>query len=281
MRRKPPSPALLGPSLGFRVWDGVPGAMEREHAHTDIELNLLRRGRLRYFLAGSYHTVVPGELVAFWAALPHQLIATEAGSDCVWLTVPLAWLLREPAAAHLVERLLKGALVRETRASDDAATRAWVADFASNDANAVRIVRLEVEARLLRLAHSLGAVAARRARTRGASKRGDSDHVETMAEFMGRHFRDELDVAAIVKPTGLHPRYAMQVFKRALGVGVWDYLLRLRVSQAQRLLLTTDDAVLTIAFNSGFGSVARFYAAFTRVTGMSPRTWRARATAVD
>jgi acetyl-CoA carboxylase carboxyl transferase subunit alpha len=40
--------------------------------------------------------------------------------------------------------------------------------------------------------------------------------------------------------------------------------------------LTTDKTVLAIALESGFGSLARFYAAFTRECGMSPGEFRKR-----
>jgi transcriptional regulator GlxA family with amidase domain len=39
------------------------------------------------------------------------------------------------------------------------------------------------------------------------------------------------------------------------------------VSNAQRLLATTDAAIDDIAAQSGFGSTARFYASFQKVAG--------------
>jgi len=56
---------------------------------------------------------------------------------------------------------------------------------------------------------------------------------------------------------------------------VWEYLTRLRVSHAQRLLITTDLKVLDIAMESGFASVAPFYAAFAAHTpGLRPLDYR-------
>jgi transcriptional regulator GlxA family with amidase domain len=41
----------------------------------------------------------------------------------------------------------------------------------------------------------------------------------------------------------------------------------LRVSHAQRLLITTNQKITDIALESGFGSVAPFYAAFEKFGG--------------
>ena len=80
---------------------------------------------------------------------------------------------------------------------------------------------------------------------------------------------------AIASHAGLHPKYLMRVFKKLCGVSVWEYLTRLRVSHAQRLLITSDMKVLDVAMESGFSSVAPFYAAFAAHTrGIRPLRYR-------
>ena len=52
------------------------------------------------------------------------------------------------------------------------------------------------------------------------------------------------------------------------------YLTRLRVCQVQYLLMSTDWEVSRIAFETGFGSLSRFYEAFKAVSGRTPRQYR-------
>ena len=47
------------------------------------------------------------------------------------------------------------------------------------------------------------------------------------------------------------------------------------ISHAQRLLAISDQKVLAIALDSGFGSVSRFNAAFKEACGCSPHQYRA------
>ena len=105
-----------------------------------------------------------------------------------------------------------------------------------------------------------------------------------ITHFIAGHYREPLAVQDIAASAGLHPKYLMRVFKKACGVSVWEYLTRLRVSHAQRLLLTTDLRVLDVAMESGFASVGPFYAAFaTHSRGIRPLAYRRqhRLSAVD
>ena len=101
--------------------------------------------------------------------------------------------------------------------------------------------------------------------------------IARVTRFIAQHYREPLDVRAIADHAKLHPKYLMRVFRKQSGASIWEYLLRLRVSHAQRLLITTDLKVLDVAMESGFSSVAPFYAAFARHSaGLRPLEYRHR-----
>ena len=98
-----------------------------------------------------------------------------------------------------------------------------------------------------------------------------------ITRFIAQHYRDQVSVGDVAAGVGVHPKYLMRMFKKQCGVGVWEYLTRLRVSHAQRLLITGDAKVLDVAMESGFASVAPFYAAFAaRTGGLTPLAYRRR-----
>lgn len=250
--------------------------MRQEHAHGDIEINYLISGRMCYLLGGEWRTYGAGDLVAFWAAQPHHLCVVEPDTRGIWLTVPLGWFLGEEAARPLVAALLIRPLA-DRSPDDERLLTSWADAWERPTPLAERIVRLEVEARILRL--SPGALSTPVSVT---GHYGTSDPVSNatdavvaaMAEVMATSYADHLTVEDIAAPTGLHPRYAMVRFRNSLGVTVWEYLMHLRVAAAQRLLLTTDKGLLAIALACGFGSAARFYPTFKRFTGVTPRAYR-------
>lgn len=253
------------------------------HTHADIEINRVEQGNILYFTSGGYRELATGDCVLFWAGMPHELVSSSPGSKMTWAVVPLAWFIQWRLPAFVIERLLQGEWLAASTATplDDALFARWVAERHPDPAaEESRIFSLEMEAWLRRLARALPVPgnAARRGhpetgaalQSAGASAR----HIERLAGCMAERYREDLTVAEIASAAGLHPHYAMEVWKHGCGLTLWDYLGRLRLSHAQRLLLTTDWTLERIAEESGFGSRARFYAAFKKQTATSPRRWK-------
>lgn len=262
-------------SLGFWARTGFIKPMVKDHAHADIELNYLFSGAMRYFFGGRFHDLAPGRLAAFWAAIPHQAVSVEPGTEIMWVCVPLAQFMRWDLGANAMRRLLRGELVLDPSgiASDADQFRRWAADFATGDDFSIRTMALEVEARMRRL---ISIAKPARAATGRATDHGALDRIESIAAWLGAHYREELTLASIGAAVGLHPNYAMSLFRANCGMTIWKYLTRLRLAHAQRLLATTDRTALAIALESGFGSLGRFYAAFSGEFGVPPGEFRRR-----
>ncbi len=71
----------------------------------------------------------------------------------------------------------------------------------------------------------------------------------------------------------LHPSYLCAVFKEHTGVTVFEYLTRIRVESAQRLLCE-DLPISKVAELSGFHTECFFYKKFKALTGMTPKSYR-------
>jgi len=257
--------------MGFRVWDGIIADHREAHTHSDMEWNLLLEGCARYFMAGRFQPLTPGRLAVFWGGIPHRLVDYAPGSRMVWVTLPVAWCMEWGLRDALLSRLLSGEMVREPEAArgtlDAALLLRWSQDMRSGAAHRRTAAVLEIQARLHRLIDAMGAQRSISAEPRVG------DHVERLSASVGLPFREDLTIEQIAGAAGLHPNYAMSLFKRGCGMSLWDYVIRLRISHAQRLLLTSDAKITAIALDSGFNSLSRFYEAFTRIAGCSPRSY--------
>ena len=249
--------------------------MERAHMHLEIEINYLLSGGMTYFFAGKFITLEAGRLALFWAGMPHRVTQVAQGTEFIWAMVPLAWVMQWELPGTLRKRLLEGEFVREPEvglrqeAEDLGLLSRWTQDFRELTPECRRVAMIEVEARLCRLDLRLGA-------NRAASKRsGAGGPVERATRFIGEHYADPIDVQEIARAAGTHPNYLMQLFHKTCGVNLWEYVLRLRVSHSQRLLLMSDYKIVDIAMESGFGSASRFYEVFRRYSGETPRRYRA------
>ena len=264
---------------GFTCERWTPARMPRPDRHNEIEINLLTGGALTYLVGGRKVRVPAGRVAIFWAAIPHQIIETQGASEYYVATIPLSWFLQCSFPEHLVQPVLHGEVLldRQTDPADLARFELWLDDLRADPANRQRPVFLEMEARLYRLALSLGCGRGRPRRPAAEPvKEGHLSNVERMAAFVAMRYTEPLTVDDIGEHVGLHPNHAMTVFKRAFGTTLIRYLTEHRVSHAKRLLATTDDKILGVALASGFGSVGRFNAVFRETCGCSPREFRRR-----
>jgi AraC-like DNA-binding protein len=99
--------------------------------------------------------------------------------------------------------------------------------------------------------------------------------VRAICDFVADNFRDEIGIAEIAGSADLHPKYAMSIFRRSTGMTLNEYLNLLRLSYAQAMLITDEEAnVLHVAMESGFGSLSAFNKSFRRIAGKSPSDFR-------
>lgn len=267
-------PTSHGFGAGF---GGDPVPMPRSHSHGDLELNFVYSGKIRYFLSGRIVELPAGKLAVLWAGLPHQVLSTDPDTRFMWLHVPLETVLRWSLGTEFLQTLFRGALLLDDEGLswDAELTRSWVRDLDPKRRSGLSdAIELEVEGRLRRLVknqhYGLRSPSSDEQRRR---------QVTTMAAFIAARYRDEVSIKDIARAAQLSPNYAMQLFRRECGLSIWQYLTRLRVSHAQVELLCSDKTVLSIALEAGFGSLARFYAAFQKECGIAPGEYRKRAPA--
>lgn len=256
------------------AWTGRPTLMGTAHQHDDLELNLVSDGgTMLYLFAGTPIEVGPGSLAAFWAAVPHQLVASDA-TRAHWVHVPFGAFLGWGLPSPLVGRLLSGvpliSQVSDGLPVDIARFEQWSADLASEHPERMRIALLEVEARVRRLALDSPAGPPPEYTGADASLRP----VITMVRHIAENFREPLTTSDIAAAVRLNPQYAMAQFRKVVHTTMGEYLTRCRLAEARRLLVTSDLPISRVALASGFGSASRFYAVFTATCGTPPALFR-------
>ena len=236
------------------------------HAHADVEINIpMHGGPLRYLHAGRIAKVPVGKIALFWGGIPHQLLSPVSGCEGIWITLPLPWVLQWEIPEPFTQRLLSGDfLLDESSPEESAGLRRWVADFESGNSARRKVLLLEIQSRLHRLA--LDMPRRHRIQSLGSIATGEA-RMEAIIHHINTYYLENVTLREIADAVGLNHRYMMRLFKSHSAMSVWEYVVRLRVSHAQRLLITTNHKITDIAIESGFGSVAPFYAAYEKFGG--------------
>jgi AraC family transcriptional regulator, melibiose operon regulatory protein len=265
--------------LTCELWKPRPAS--RPDCHDELELNFVARGTITYLLGGQRKIVQPGKLTMFWASIPHQVIGFTGVGFYYVITIPFGTFLQWDFPRSLLTRLMMGEMLAEAnchRVHDDGPRlQQWSRDLEHPNAQTNRIVQMEMAARLMRF----GLATAGKARpvthpAAGCESVTSLGKAEQMASFIAHNFQRRLAVSEIAEAASLHPDYASALFRRTFGTTLTSLIAKHRVAEAQRRLLTTDDPVMTIAFDSGFDSLTRFNRAFKQIARMTPREFRKR-----
>jgi AraC family transcriptional regulator len=85
---------------------------------------------------------------------------------------------------------------------------------------------------------------------------------------------EDLTIARLAREARLSPYHFLRTFEGVTGVTPHQYARRMRLRDAATRLATSDEKVLDIAFDCGFGDVSNFNRAFRAEFGVSPRRYR-------
>ncbi len=267
-------------SYGFHGGRGIAHLMPMPDQHNEIELNLILQGEMILQHGTSMVTITPGDTIIYWAAIPHQIILVQPQTEVAFLALPLSWFLSWNLPSLLSHKVLEGEILQIPK---EAALKApvsdltqWTADLEKKTPELNKIVELELEAYFRRLVLHFDRLKFRRRPSRQIFAKNQYRQVQQMVKFMTERFRQPISVPDIASAADLNPEYAMRLFRKCWGMTLWDFLLRQRISEAQRLLALGDDKVLDVAMACGFNSPSRFYSAFKKQCHCSPNVYRRR-----
>jgi AraC-like DNA-binding protein len=257
-----------------------PAPSEHPDRYNEIELHLIKSGSLTYLFGGEEITFESGRLALFWGASPHQLIKSASQAAYHVIKIPLTWFLQCQFPSELVHPILHGQAVVDPEPEwqvDVKQFDRWIGNIQSHHASSHRIAQLELEARLLRLALAMAdhTESIRIAKTASTPLGNNQvERVGQMVSYIAQNYTRQVTVELVSRSVGLHPHYAMNLFRRTLGTTLINCVTHHRISHAQRLLITTDQKIVDVALTVGFNSVSRFNAAFKKASDCSPREYR-------
>lgn len=95
-----------------------------------------------------------------------------------------------------------------------------------------------------------------------------------ISDYVTSHCTENLTPQTMADMSGYSRFHFERLFYDCLGYSFHEYLTRQRLNLCKRMLGQTNDAITSIAVQSGFGSIATFNRVFQKYEGMSPTEYR-------
>lgn len=273
----------IGRGQSFTAWEhGYPFHTVRWHFHPEIEIHYVAATTGRYYVGDFIGEFEPGNLVMTGPNLPHNWISHVAPGE----TVPL-----RSRVVQFPESLLAGigeifpdisdfdrlfdVSRRGALFSGDCAERC--APIISDLCHAKGPSRASLFVDLLAELASDATVSTLASDTYLPDPSGFmTAGVNKALRFINENLTDQFGEADLAETAGMTASAFSRSFRKHTGMGVVEYVNRLRVNLACQMLMNEPgQSVTDICFATGFNNLSNFNRQFLRRKGMPPSRFRA------
>lgn len=106
------------------------------------------------------------------------------------------------------------------------------------------------------------------------SEKEDSSNFSKILHYLNQHYTEQIKLKDISKIHYLNKNYACYLFKRNTGMTYSDYLNKIRMEQAKKLLLSTEYTIFEISEMTGYIDYSYFSKVFKKRYGITPSQYR-------
>jgi AraC family transcriptional regulator len=96
-------------------------------------------------------------------------------------------------------------------------------------------------------------------------------------DFIGRNLDREIMLDELAAVANMSKFHFAKSFRQAMGIAPHQYLVKLRVEKARKLLASQTLSVEEVAHRVGYADKGHFAAQFRKIVGISPNRYRERA----
>lgn len=98
--------------------------------------------------------------------------------------------------------------------------------------------------------------------------------VRLACEYIDKNYQEDINLNKISNYVSLSKNYFCNIFKKETGITIWDYLIRIRMEEAKRMLLETEQKTYEISERVGYDDPSYFGRLFKKYTGFTPMEFR-------
>ena len=101
--------------------------------------------------------------------------------------------------------------------------------------------------------------------------------LERVLEFMQHNFAQDLSLAELAREAGISRFHFIKLFRKKCGITPHQYLIKLRMENAAKLLQSGNLRINEIAIRCGYQNAAHFSTAFQKYFAQTPVTYRRKS----
>jgi YesN/AraC family two-component response regulator len=113
------------------------------------------------------------------------------------------------------------------------------------------------------------------------SRKKTDPGIEIIERYINNEFCGNINLDVVAGKFGYSPNYLSRMFKKVIGIGFQEYITKLRIERAKRLMADPKKSIRNVAEEVGYSNSSVFIKAFEKHEGISPGKYRNQADNTD
>lgn len=254
----------------------------RLHYHDYTELLFCQSGEMQVYIGGAHYTVPAGAMIIVHTSEPHDVICPDG--DCNYIVIKfLPQVLRAEEetsseygyASVLMENAPEKQIFFDTKELKGTSLPHLFAHMMEEWEGQTFGYELSLRADVTQIYLYI----LRRwwegnsALIENIEKAGQGEFIRRAVSYIGEHYA-ELTEGETASACGMSTAYFSRLFRRTMKTPFSAYLAKVRLREAERLLLLTDRSVTDIAHAVGFSTASYFISLFRKEHDATPYQYR-------
>ncbi|OHV07827.1 hypothetical protein BH688_15255 [Kushneria phosphatilytica] len=257
-----------------------PSPLAKWNYHPEFELHLIRYSRGSYFVGDHVGRFGPGNLVLVGPNLPHAWFSDADAQRPVVRERDVVLQFREDWLDHMIllcpELNCLRPMIREASRGlvfegEQAEQSAHLLESMGEQSHSRRLLTM------LTLLHDLAGCDYRPLASPGYRHELQGtfpEQIDGVLRHIHNRFSEDLRMSDLAACHDMLPSNFSRLFKRATGNTFVEFLRRVRINQACRLLMEGQYSVSDICFRVGYNNLSNFNRHFRCLKGMTPREYQ-------
>jgi AraC-like DNA-binding protein len=99
-------------------------------------------------------------------------------------------------------------------------------------------------------------------------------------DYLMSNYKGEIDLKGLADMVNMAEGSLCRFFKQKVGLTIFEYLNKIKVEFACKLLMSPDLSILDVCLDSGFNNLSHFNKQFRKTTGRPPKDYRKQFNAI-
>jgi len=254
------------------------------HYHNNFEISFITEGSGKRIVADSIEEFQPGDLVFIGPNLPHvwiadkdMRIASVRSLEMVFLQFTDAVVCPQLIALPEFRFMARAIALSERGIQIVGQTLNEVSEIM------LQLPYLKSFDRMLHFFKLMDIIGSSESNIQLASKEylkmrftTGNKRIATIHDFLMNNYREDVDLKLLAGLVNMAEGSLCRFFRMNMGMTVFDYLNKIKIEFACKLLMDYDLSIMEVCLDSGFNNPSHFNKQFRKITGLPPSEYRNR-----